>query len=162
MVMVVRRIVASVLAWVVGAIAAVGVGILALSLLSDGLTGRAVQPIGANPAAQDSGAAAVQPSDQPSSPDPASSPAPMRSGLAAAGPDRTLTSPGGLAVARCVDGQAFLVSWSPAQGYRVEEVARGPDSEAKVVFRAGTDEVHLSVRCVGGVPQPHVERDHDG
>src|SRR5439155_12282407 len=51
-------------------------------------------------------------------------------------PDRVLTSTGGTVVARCVDGGAYLVSWSPAQGYRAEEVRRGRAAVARVSFAA--------------------------
>ena len=70
-------------------------------------------------------------------------------------PDRVLTSTGGTVVARCVDGGAYLVSWSPAQGYRAEEVRRGRAAVARVSF-AASRKIVLYVRCVAGVPQLHV------
>jgi hypothetical protein len=65
-----------------------------------------------------------------------------------------ITTPGGTATARCTSKTAYLESWSPAQGYEVDKVHRGPTTRtAYVAFRSGTKRVVLAVQCVDGVPQ---------
>jgi hypothetical protein len=65
-------------------------------------------------------------------------------------------------VARCTGTTAYLVSWSPAQGYRVAHVERGPAAEVEVVFRnaAGRTRVEAEIRCVSGIPTLHDEGEH--
>jgi hypothetical protein len=160
--------VASVLAWIVGAVAAVGVGVLALSQIGDGLTSRNVQPLTPEVVAREASAAAA-PSAVPSesespgaagSPSASAGPSPATSTAAPsakapppAAADKLVTSPGGTAVARCSGGQAYLVSWSPEQGYRADDVARGPSATVSVKFESGNNKVFLTVRCAGGEPQ---------
>jgi hypothetical protein len=80
----------------------------------------------------------------------------------ATGSTRTLASRGGTAVGRCTPDGVYLQSWSPAPGYQVEEVERGPGSHADVWFE-GPYEVHLVVTCAGGVPVGQVEQEvNDG
>ncbi len=158
-----RRVLASVLAWLVGAAAAVGVGLLALSWIGDGLTTTTAAALQPETVTRDPSAAPS--SDQPSptvsgaSPSPGGSvsPKPSRSAPVAAPtgaqPDRVVTSKGGSAVARCTNGLAYLVSWSPNPGYRVDDVLRGPAVEARVQFEAVGSEVLLRVKCLNGVPQ---------
>jgi hypothetical protein len=55
-------------------------------------------------------------------------------------------------VAACTSGSVTLRSWSPAVGYRVDEVQRGPAAEAEIKFASSSNEVTLQVRCVSGVP----------
>ena len=66
-----------------------------------------------------------------------------------------LTSPGGVAYARCVDGQAMLTAWEPAAGYAVERVDPGPALTASVVF-TGRNRYRTAVTCVAGRPTPVV------
>ncbi|HEV7899509.1 MAG TPA: hypothetical protein VGP31_16880 [Planosporangium sp.] len=158
----VRRLVASVLAWIVGAVAAVGVGVLALSLIGDGLTSRTVQPLTPDVVAREVSAASARPSPTalPSRAPAGQSPTPT-----AAGTEKLVFSPGGTAIARCSGGQVYLVSWSPEQGFRAKDVYRGPAPQASVKFESGDAKVILAVRCVGGEPQATVTQrgdDHGG
>jgi hypothetical protein len=137
-----RRTLASLAAWTLGAGVAVVVGILALSLIDDGLAaGQPVPGLAAPPprAADDTSASPVAGSPSASAPAAAS---------------RQMTTPGGTATARCTSNSAYLASWSPAQGYEVDKVHRGPTmGTAYVAFRSGTKRVVLAVRCVDGVQQ---------
>jgi hypothetical protein len=64
-----------------------------------------------------------------------------------------ITSAGGTVVARCTaDGLVELLSWSPAQGFRVDNAERGPAREVKVEFESGDDDIEVKIRCVDGVP----------
>ena len=74
---------------------------------------------------------------------------------------RTLASRGGSVVAACRSGQVTLRSWSPAVGYRVDEVDAGPGREVEVRFVSNSTEVKMQVRCVSGVPSARTEYDSD-
>ena len=71
-------------------------------------------------------------------------------------PSRTstvLTSQGGTVVAECVPGGAYLLSWSPTQGYEVGPVLRGPAPNARVAFNSIANTVTMVVSCTtAGVP----------
>ena len=172
-----RRILTSLAAWLVGAGVAVAVGVLALSLINSGFASGAVQPVpedgpiltapSPSPSPPDSPADSPSPGPSPSTPPAARtapvapSPSPSASGSPApsgtGGPLRQLASSGGTAIARCTDADAYLVSWSPAQGFEVDEVHRGPARVVAVSFVAPDQKVWLAVHCVAGIP----ERDYD-
>ncbi len=70
-----------------------------------------------------------------------------------AGPTSTvLTSPGGTVLADCVSAGAYLVSWSPTQGYEAGNVVRGPAAIARVTFTSYANSVTMVVSCSAGVP----------
>jgi len=93
---------------------------------------------------------------------PSAGPAPSRS-AAAPSPQPTrsvvpapattaLASQGGTVVAECQLASAYLVSWSPAQGYEVGKVVRGPAVTAQVTFESFANSVTMVVSCSSGVP----------
>jgi len=63
-----------------------------------------------------------------------------------------LTSQGGTLVASCAGARAYLVSWSPQQGFGSSDVVRGPAANARVVFVGGQLTVTMTVSCAAGVP----------
>ncbi len=73
---------------------------------------------------------------------------------------RVLTSSGGSVVVRCTGGAArasvYLVSWSPAQGYRVADVARGPGEEAEIEFESDQSSVPVRYQCTASGPVQQV------
>ncbi|MEU8409769.1 septum formation initiator [Micromonospora sp. NPDC048842] len=71
---------------------------------------------------------------------------------ASSGARRGFATDGGTAVAECGVGGVRLVSWAPAQGYRVRDVDRGPDDDVEVTFQGPTREYELKVRCIGSEP----------
>lgn len=71
---------------------------------------------------------------------------------AGVGAAQVLTSAGGSVLARCVDGQVSLDWWTPQQGYRTDDVDRGPGHEARVKFESAAREVELRISCRGGAP----------
>lgn len=149
----IRPVVASVTAWVAGAAAAVSVGLVALSLIGSGIADQPVQPLA--PHALDQGASQPTTASATASPGAsASSTPPSTTGTAA---DKTVTSRGGTVVARCRSGGAYLVGWSPAPGYRAEDVVRGPAETAQVKFEGLGREIKITVRCVDGAVRPKVE-----
>ncbi|MER6592120.1 septum formation initiator, partial [Micromonospora purpureochromogenes] len=69
-----------------------------------------------------------------------------------------LATTGGTAVAECGPSGVRLVSWAPAQGYRVRDVDRGPDEHVEVRFAGPGGEDELRVVCVGSPPVPQRRR----
>jgi hypothetical protein len=162
----VRRTVTSLGLWVSGALVAVAVGVLALSLINNGLASGAVQPVPLDgPVAN--APPSPTPTEAPSPAAPAAPAAPASSGGSTAarqatgsptpsatfGPPRQLASVGGTVIARCSGASAYLVSWSPAQGYELGDVHRGPARFVSAAFESGPTEVRLGVQCVAGIPE---------
>jgi hypothetical protein len=63
-----------------------------------------------------------------------------------------LTSEGGTLVANCTGARAYVVSWSPQQGFASSDVVRGPATNAQVTFTNGQLTVTMVVSCATGVP----------
>jgi hypothetical protein len=63
-----------------------------------------------------------------------------------------LTSQGGTLVASCAGARAYLVSWSPQQGFGSTDVIRGPATNAQVTFISGQLTVTMVVSCDAAVP----------
>jgi hypothetical protein len=65
------------------------------------------------------------------------------------------TTPEAMVTAECVGQLAYLVSWSPAPGYRVDDVRRGPATVARVQFAmfGSRREAVVGVECSTGMPQ---------
>jgi hypothetical protein len=63
-----------------------------------------------------------------------------------------LTSQGGTVVASCAGAHAYLVSWSPQQGFGSSDVVRGPATNAQVTFIGGQLTVTMVVSCYAGAP----------
>jgi hypothetical protein len=172
-------------AWLLGAVVATGGSLLAVSLLGRGiiapagqqLTVAAVNRALASEAAE---AARSSPAATPPaapSPTPPATPSPRHTRVrpavpatpAAASPapqptSTVLTSVGGTVVARCGTAGAYLVSWSPQQGYEAVGVARGPAATAQAKFGNGQRVVVMKVSCTGGVPSATISshRSDDG
>jgi len=89
------------------------------------------------------------PSARPSRSPAASSP----SAQPTAAPSSTLlSSQGGTVVADCRPAGAYLLSWSPAPGYGIGTVIRGPAPIARVIFNSAANSVTMMVSCSAGVP----------
>lgn len=150
-----RRPLLPVLGWLLTMLAATTVGLLAVSLISAEFTDSAT-PLTSDAVAE--GLASTTPpkaSDAPDSrPSPSSRPTPP------SGPTPTahsLRTPGGTLIARCTDQQVYLVSWTPAQGWQVDEHDRGPAPSARVQFEHDGDsdtdrEVTTTITCRSGRP----------
>ena len=119
-------------AWAASAVAAVGLGFLAVSLV-DASASPGVQPVSST---------ASESADDSSSPSPSASPVP-------AGEQATV---GGTAYANCAGGSPVLAS-APAAGWWVDDSPKPGEIE----FRNGTQKVEVHVTCVGGTPQFSVE-----
>jgi hypothetical protein len=161
-------------AWLLGAAAATGGSLFAVSLLgqslapapSQQLTVTAVNRALAGEAAE--GPRSAPPATPSASPSPRPArrhPQPRRSAPAApaaATPAATapapqatsavLTSSGGTVLASCGTGGAYLVSWSPQQGYEILSVVRGPVATAVAKFANEQRVVTMKVSCGTGSP----------
>jgi hypothetical protein len=160
----VRTALTSGAAWLIGAATSVGVALVALSLIGDGLSTHGVSPL--TPGSSETVAASEVPSSSPTTQSaptgglPTSNPSAAAPGTAPAG-GQVLRSSGGFVVAKCIDGKAYLVSWVPEQGYEAHDVRRGPAAVAAVEFERSQHRVHLTVTCVGGVAQAQVDTGED-
>jgi hypothetical protein len=162
-------------AWLLGAAAATGGSLFAVSLLgqslapapSQQLTVTAVNRALASQAAEATrspAAATPSPTPPPRHPRarrsvPATTPAATPAAKTPAAPSpapqptsRVLTSAGGTVVASCEASGAYLMSWSPQQGFAASHVLRGPAAKAKVTFSSSRRVVTMAVTCSGGAP----------
>ena len=108
-------------------------------------TPSATRPAATSPAA--SQAAPAPPAPSATAAAPAAAPA-----VPAASPSAgtVLTSMGGSVLAECRSAGAYLVSWSPVQGYQADDVTRGPAATARVVFESSANSVTVTVTCPHG------------
>jgi hypothetical protein len=122
------------------------------SLRPSGTTTSPSRPTGAPPSST--------PSHQ-ATPKPTKSPTKQPTGTVT----RAFTSRAGTVVASCTDASTYLRSWSPAEGFKVGEVHRGPGREAEITFLStgGSEaEVKMKVTCQSGRPVVSVEADAAG
>jgi hypothetical protein len=131
--------------WLAAAILAVLVGLVAISVIGDGITSPLTRPLsqaqverelaGASPAATVAPAPATSAPETP----------------------RSFRTAGGTVVARCDGGRATIVSMAPAQGFSVHE-RDGDEGEFRGV-RDDHDRVKVEVTCRGGTPSAEVREE---
>jgi hypothetical protein len=138
----IRTMLAAVLAWCIGAAAAVVLGVAGVSLIGAAVTDRPSDDAISSPTAQ---ASPTSPANDTSSPP-------------AGDAERPIDSPAGTLLARCSAAGAYLVSLRPAAGYRAIRVDPGPAPEATVTFQSGQGQVEMVVRCLSGVPHAAIHR----
>ncbi|BBH64561.1 hypothetical protein ACTI_12460 [Actinoplanes sp. OR16] len=63
-----------------------------------------------------------------------------------------LESPGGIVLARCVEGGNELIAWEPNEGFVVERVDPGPELTTSVVFKGDLARYRMSINCFGARP----------
>ncbi|GAB3146634.1 septum formation initiator [Microbispora hainanensis] len=168
------RLALAVAGWLLAAVLATGTGVAVLGLLGRPLTGSAERLMTAEEIrvalAQDTPLAQDTRGGSPGAPSPAAVP----SDDASAGPSgvrtpgaapatwrRLVSTDAGSVIARCDGELVRLQSWTPAQGFEVDDVDPGPDDRARVKFESDEDRLEVEVRCSGGVPVPRITR-HDG
>ncbi|MEH1053736.1 septum formation initiator [Micromonospora sp. CPCC 206171] len=141
----------AVLGWLATAVAALLIGLAAIRLVGESISGT---PGGVRSQEEVRRALAATPFGAGTTP-PAAGPTPPGVAVtSAAGARRGLATTGGTAVAECGPSGVRLVSWAPAQGYRVRDVDRGPDEHVEVRFAGPAGEDELRVVCVGSPPVP--------
>lgn len=171
------RVTAGVGAWIVGAATATGLCLFAVShlstdpqnpqgaTLSQSQVRQALASVtgatsSSNPPAVSSDqsstatgpAPSVLPSPAQSRPSAATVPAPTSSVTTPQTVERRLSGDGGTVVAQCQGSTAYLVTWSPAQGYQAEVTQRGPAHLATVVFTGYGNRLEFHIGCPAGTP----------
>ncbi|GAB3984510.1 septum formation initiator [Plantactinospora veratri] len=152
-----RRTLLAVAGWLLAALVATGTGLAAVQVIGAGLTGPAGEV-----RSPDEVARALAATPPPAAPGAApsggtASPVPTTSATPPGGADdsrRLVSTPGGTVLAECAGRRVWLSAWTPAQGYRVGEVERGPDDDAEVTFHGSGGRIEVEVECVGGRPVP--------
>jgi hypothetical protein len=144
-----RRALFVAMLWFAVAAAATAAGVAAIDVLENGITGSEVRPLDGDAVrrALSHATATSVPAPGPSTPPP--------SGAVT----RNLAAGGGTVTARCVGERATLLAWTPAQGFRAEEVSRGPAPAASLKLTSGSDEYEVTVTCASGVPVAHPIKD---
>jgi hypothetical protein len=162
------RFLAGVGAWLLGAGAATGGSLLAVSVLGQGLAPAPSQQLTESAVSRALASEAVEATPSPSAPRPvvstsatplvphvkkhSAAPSVPSSSPAPPPTDTVLTSIGGTVMADCRAAGAYLASWSPAQGYEATRVIRGPAATAKVTFTSSRKLVTMAISCSGGTP----------
>src|SRR5215469_14861182 len=72
---------------------------------------------------------------------------------------KLLVSADGSVMATCESAGAYLLYWSPDQGFEADDVIRGPAAVASVTFQNLTSGIVMRVSCSGGTPIAHVGHD---
>ncbi len=148
-----RSVAATTVAWIVGAVLSVAIGLIALSMIGTDFAEGPLQPASPNALSQteDQPPAAPAASTPPSAGASASSPAPAV--------DRTVTTRGGTVVARCLPSGAYLVGWSPTPGYRADDVSRGPAARVVIHFEGTSMEITVSMQCRENTVEPTIREE---
>jgi hypothetical protein len=154
-----RRTALAVAGWVAAAVVATLVGVGALRLVGESISGTpggvlSQEQVGRELARSPSPGPTSAPA-QPATPTPSATASP--SGPAAV--QKGFRARGGSVVAECRGTLAWLVSWAPAPGFGEHEVDRGPAAEAEVDFRGPAGRSKIKVRCAGGQPVAEVDED---
>ena len=155
----IRTALAAVLAWCVGAAAAVVLGLVGVALIGATLADQTRPSQG--PTAGESPGPDRQADDAISSPTAQASPTSPSSDKPSpttSDRERFIASPGGTVLAQCSTADAYLVSVNPAPGYRVTRIDNGPAPEATVTFQSAQGQVEVVVRCLSGVPHATIHR----
>jgi hypothetical protein len=135
--------------WLAAAVLAVLVGLVAISVIGDGLVSPLAAPMSESQVARELA------SVPPASPSPAPSPSPSSTQSVS----RTIPTRGGTVVARCDDGRATITLMSPAEGFTIHE-NNGSEGE----FRGISDNhnrVKIRISCASGRPGYTIENRTD-
>nr|WP_221473654.1 hypothetical protein [Planomonospora venezuelensis] len=137
--------------WLAAAALTTLAGIWAVSLIGADLSGQAVRSMTPDEVGRVLATASAAPAAAPPS---ATGPHAVTGGFSYA--------EGSVTVA-CEAGRALLLSWTPAPGYGVEEVERGPAATASVVFESDDRTAVISLTCSSGRPAATVRSvaEHD-
>lgn len=157
------RILAALAGWILTAAAAVAAGLLAVSILGTTITDSRVQPLSHHDVAQ---ALAHTPHQPPTTPTPSTSrtPPPSTPPRTSTGTEqvtRALGTPGGSIIARCTGTTAYLVSWSPRQGFDTDDQIRGPAPTTYLKFDGDDLDVYTTISCRNGTPVAHAATEPD-
>jgi hypothetical protein len=134
--------------WLVAAAVAIAVGVVAVRAIGSGIAGDTTRPLSDQQ---------VRRALATATPVPTSSAAGT-----GGGPVTALSTAGGDLTVRCAGDQATLLSWTPAQGYRADDVERGPsDDDAGLKFESDRREIKVKLTCAHGVATAHTTTSTD-
>lgn len=148
--------------WLAVALVATGVTLAAVTLVGSGIFGdstrtrsqaEVAQALAALTAAGET-ASAAEPTGSPNTPSPS-----QRASGAPGAQRRLITSSGGNVLAECAGREVVVISWTPAQGYRVDDVDLEARSDVEVRFEGEDTEVKVKIRCAGGRPVAEIDED---
>jgi len=165
-------------AWLLGAVTATTGSMIAVNELAHGLLGPQTQQLGETTVSADlvGGARSLSPSPAASGfgkasaskpaakvrHSPRSSPSTTASGTASQSPAGTfLESDDGSVTATCQSAGAYLLYWSPNQGFQADNVHRGPAAVTSVTFRGPAHSVVMRVSCSAGTPVAQLDQASD-
>jgi hypothetical protein len=157
-------------AWLLGAVTATTGSMIAVSELANGLLGTQSQQLGGatasadltvgsgspSPAAALAASASASASHRPARVRHSASPSPSPSAAVQSPAGTLLESGDGSVMASCQSGAAYLLYWSPDQGFQAEDVTRGPAAITSVTFRGPAGSVVMRVSCSAGTPVAHL------
>lgn len=155
-------------AWLLGALTATTGSMIAVGALAHGLLSPQTQLLAGAPSSADldgggsdsptpASSASIAQGQSPVSGQPSSGPSAGAAGVAPQSVAPTLlTSADGSVLAACQSGGAYLVYWSPDQGYTADDVTRGPAPVASVTFSNTAGGVVMRVSCPSGTPVARV------
>jgi hypothetical protein len=142
--------------WLTLAAAAPAAGVAAIGALESGITeSEDVRPLDRQAVERALNGSGATPASSPRAPAQAT---PGKDG----GLTRVLRAGGGTVTARCGTDGVTLLAWSPAQGYRAEDLVRGPVAVASLTFESAAREYAVTVVCEGGGPVAHTAEDDRG
>jgi hypothetical protein len=153
-------------AWLLGAGIATTGSMIAVHELAHGLLVSQAQQLGAGTTAVGLVAGTANRSPSPAAPSAAASssrrpvkrhtPRPSASTDAPTPAGTLMQSGEGSVMATCSASGAYLLYWSPDQGFWADDVARGPAGTASVTFRGPDAGVIMRISCPAGVPVAHL------
>ncbi|GAA1274285.1 hypothetical protein GCM10009677_29340 [Sphaerisporangium rubeum] len=131
----------------------------AITLLGQGLSEPVVSPMSASQIAQ--ALATATPATPPGATTPPTTTRTPTPEPSSSQPGRAFTTQGGTVVATCTAGRPTLLAWSPAQGYKTDDVNDHSGHEVSVEFESETVKIEIRITCTAGVPSmtTKVERD---
>ena len=141
--------------WVVAAVAATAVGLVAVSAIGTDIFGAGQDPLSQSEVDEllanrptSSTSSSTAPSTTATTP---STPPPPK--------EETTQTAGGTVISICEGTLVRVLSASPALGYRVDADDDDVDDHPSVKFKAGEQEVEVRLRCVGGTPSADIRYD---
>lgn len=135
--------------WLLAACLATLVGVVAVRAIGSGIVGGTARPLDHDQVGRALAGSTPQPSGGTSvTPPPGST-------------TRTLSTAGGTVTARCAGGKATILAWSPAQGYRADDVDRDPDDSVRLTFESDPRDITVTITCAAGVPAAHTATETD-
>jgi len=158
-------------AWLLGAVAATAGSLLAVEQLGQGMLAQQTTELSVTAVNAKLAAESAEATTRPQASTGSSAPTPSASRTARStrpvgrgtpgptiGTGKVVASQDGTAFAECKPGGAYLVYWTPQNGFEADHVVQGPAAVASVTFRGSTSGVVLKVSCSGGRPVAHVSQ----